>query len=138
VAGGTEAENAMKATLAAILLATALAACGGQNDHQAATTTIATTTTTTTTVPETPEDAFLATVRHAGFGDAAVNDPANADPLVSIGKQNVCGLFDSGASYGQVAQGIIDTKKHPTGEQVKTFIRAAVENFCPRNTASLP
>jgi hypothetical protein len=108
--------------------------------EQQATSTVApaTTASTTTTAPETPEAAFLAATRAAGFGTADLDDPSNAGPLLDIAKRNVCGVFDAGASYGMVAQALIDTEKHPTGEQVKVFIRAAVENFCPRNAASLP
>jgi hypothetical protein len=128
----------MKRRLLAIAgLAVVLGACAQHSKSETATPTTASTT-TTTTAPETPEAAFLADVQGAGFGSVDMEDPANTDPLLDIAKRNICGLFDSGASYGDVAQALIDTGRHPTGEQVKTFIRSAVENFCPRNTASLP
>jgi hypothetical protein len=116
----------------------AAVACGSDGASGAGTA-AATTVAPTTTVPETPEQAFLATVRQAGLGDTDMDDPSNHDAMVEVGKHNVCGLFDDGASYGDVAEGIIGAKqRHPTGEQVKVFITAAVENFCPRHTASLP
>lgn len=80
----------------------------------------------------------MAVIQTSGFGDVDMEDVSNRDPLINIGKHNVCGIFDDGADYGMVAQALIDTQKHPTGEQVKTFIRGAVESFCPRNVAKLP
>jgi hypothetical protein len=129
----------MRRSLALLALVLALGACGSnpkQATTQATTTTVAP---TTTEAPDTPEGAFLQTVKSAGFGDVDMEDPSNDEPLVSIAKDDVCGMLDNPvAGYGDVAQVLIETKKHPTGEQVKTYVRAAVENFCPRNVDKLP
>src|SRR6266536_6412404 len=119
-----------------LAVALVLGACSStpKQSTTAATTTIA----PTTTVPSTPEDAFMAAIQSSGFGDVDMTEPSNREPLINIGKHKVCEVFDDGADYGMVAQALIDTEKHPTGEQVKVYIRAAVENFCPRNVAKLP
>src|SRR6266498_1084938 len=128
----------MRRTIIVAGLTLALAACGSQT-HQtaAAPTTIATTTTQPTM---TPESALLAAVKAAGFGSADLDDPSNNPTLVSLARDNVCGLFDAGADYGTVANAMLGatTNKNVSGPQVKTFIRAAVENFCPQYEGQLP
>jgi hypothetical protein len=120
-------------------LVLALAACASGGSHQATATSAPTTTVApTTTAPETPEAAFLLTVQQAGFGDTIMDDPDNKKAIVSIGKHNVCELFDDGAGYTDIAEELLHTDRHPTGAQVKTFIVAAVENFCPRHVGEVP
>jgi Protein of unknown function (DUF732) len=126
----------VKRTIIAAAVALLAAGCGGNAKQAAAPTTVSMT--TTTTVPETPEDAFLATVKQAGLGDTDMNDPSNLDALVGIG-HDICQIFDDGGDYGMAAEAAIGAKqRHPNGEQVKTLITAAVINFCPRHTADLP
>jgi hypothetical protein len=127
----------MKRLLAIAALALVCGACAS---HPKSTTAAATTTTVapTTTAPETPEAAFLASVQHSGFGDTIMDDPSNKAAIVDIGKNNVCHLFDIGAGYGDISEALLHTDRHPTGAQVKLFIVAAVENFCPRHVGSVP
>ena len=117
-------------------LALSLGACSA--NPKSATSAPTTTVAPTTTAPETPEAVFLLTVQRAGFGDTIMDDPSNKKAIVSVGKHNVCELFDIGGSYGDISEALLQTDRHPTGAQVKTFIVAAVENFCPRYVDRVP